>query len=50
MTTFDPDTQEQDRTVLQRLVDDYGAAFALDCSIVRPGTIRVGDVVELRPA
>jgi uncharacterized protein YcbX len=50
MTTFDPDTQEQDRTVLQRLVDDYGAAFALDCSVVRPGAIRVGDTVELRPA
>ncbi len=50
MTTFDPDTQEQDRTVLQRLVDEYAASFALDCSVVQAGTIRVGDPVELRPA
>lgn len=26
------------------------AATALDCAVVRPGTIRVGDAVELRPA
>ena len=50
MTTFDPDTQEQDRSVLQRLVDDYDSRFALDSSVVQAGTIRVGDAVELRPA
>jgi MOSC domain-containing protein len=50
MTTFDPDTQEQDRTVLRRLVDEYEGRFALDCSVVVAGTIRVGDTVELRPA
>ena len=47
MTTFDPDTQEQDRAVLQHIVDDLDARIALDCSVVRGGTIRVGDRVEL---
>ena len=49
MTTFDPDTQEQDHGVLRRLVQEYEGRFALDCSVVTPGTIRVGDTVELRP-
>ena len=50
MTTFDPDTQEQDRSVLRRLVEEYEGRFALDCSVVQAGTVRVGDPVELRPA
>ena len=49
MTTFDPDTQEQDRGVLQHIVDDLDARIALDCSVVRGGTIRIGDRVELIP-
>jgi uncharacterized protein len=50
MTTFDPDTLEQDRGVLQHIVDELDARIALDCSVVRGGTIRVGDQVELIPA
>ena len=50
MTTFDPDTQEQDPSVLRRIVTEFGGSLALDCSVVRPGTIRVGDEVSLRPA
>ena len=50
MTTFDPDTQEQDPSVLRRLVEEYDGRFALDCAVVVAGTIRVGDEVELRPA
>jgi MOSC domain-containing protein len=50
MTTFDPDTQGQDRSVLRRLVEEYEGSFALDCSVVQAGTVRVGDAVELRPA
>ena len=46
MTTFDPDTQEQDRSVLQRIVDDFGGRFALDCYVVRPGRVREGDPFE----
>jgi uncharacterized protein len=47
MTTFDPDSLEQDRTVLQRITDDLGGAAALDCTVEQPGVIRVGDPVEV---
>jgi uncharacterized protein len=50
MTTFDPDTQVQDLSVLRRIVDEFGGSLALDCAIVRPGRIRVGDEVSLHPA
>ena len=47
MTTYDPDTQEQDRSVLQRIVDEYGGRFALDCYVIREGAVREGDPVEI---
>lgn len=47
MTTFDPDTQEQDVSVLRRIVKEFGGRMALDCAIVTGGMIRVGDPVEL---
>jgi len=47
MTTYDPDTQEQDRSVLQRLVDEYGGRFGLDCYVIREGAVREGDPVEI---
>jgi hypothetical protein len=47
MTTYDPDTQQQDRSVLQRIVDEYGGRFALDCYVIREGTVREGDPVEV---
>ena len=50
MTTYDPDTQVQDLSVLRRIVAEFGGSVALDCSVVRPGPIRVGDEVSLRPA
>jgi uncharacterized protein YcbX len=50
MTTIDPDTLERDPSVLRDLVERFDGAFALDCAVVRAGTIRVGDEVELRPA
>ena len=46
MTTFDPDTQEQDRSVLQRIVHEFDGRFALDCYVVRPGRVREGDPFE----
>ena len=46
MTTYDPDTQEQDPGVLRRIVDEFGGRIALDCGIVRGGMLRVGDPVE----
>ncbi len=47
MTTYDPDTLEQDRSVLFRIVSDFDGTMALDCSVTRPGTIHLGDEVTL---
>ena len=48
MTTFDPDTAEQDTEVLLKIHRELDGSLALDCEVVQPGTVRVGDVVELR--
>ena len=52
MTTYDPDTQVQDRTVLLRIVRQLDGTTALDSSVLTPGVIRVGDPAEIieRPA
>ncbi|HXL11128.1 MAG TPA: MOSC domain-containing protein, partial [Gemmatimonadales bacterium] len=47
MTTFDPDTLEQDTGVLRRINREFGGRLALNCYVVRPGTIAVGDLVEV---
>jgi uncharacterized protein len=47
MTTFDPDTAEQDVEVLHRIHRELDGKLALDCEVLRPGTVRVGDAVEL---
>ena len=47
MTTYDPDTLEQDRSVLSRIVSDFDGKIALDCSVVKPGVVRVGDPVTI---
>lgn len=47
MTTYDPDTLEQDLSVLRRIVSEFGGRMALDCSVVDGGRISVGDPVEL---
>lgn len=47
MTTYDPDTQAQDLSILKRIVDEFGGRLALDCDVVETGTIAVGDRVEL---
>jgi uncharacterized protein YcbX len=48
MITFDPDSAEQDVEVLLRIHRELGGSFALDCEVLQPGQIRVGDAVELR--
>lgn len=48
MTTFDPDTAAQDTEVLLRIHRELDGLFALDCDVLRPGRIRVGDPVEVR--
>ena len=37
MTTFDPDTLEQDITVLQKIYWELDGRTALDCYVLRPG-------------
>jgi uncharacterized protein len=47
MTTYDPDTLEQNLTVLQKIVFELGWRTALDCYVLEPGPIRVGDEAEV---
>jgi MOSC domain-containing protein len=47
MTTWDPDTQKQDITVLKLIVNELDGVMSLDCSVTEPGTIHEGDRVEL---
>jgi hypothetical protein len=49
MTTFDPDTLEQDQDVLRRIVEDFDGKTALDCAVLEPGRVAVGDDVQLLP-
>ena len=47
MTTYDPDTLEQDVKVLKSIVSELGGTMALDCSVQTPGLLRENDIVEL---
>jgi uncharacterized protein YcbX len=47
MTTFDPDTQIQDPSVLLRIVRELDGSTALDSSVITPGKIRVGDQAHI---
>ncbi len=47
MTTWDPDTQEQDISVLKRIVRELNGEMSLDCSVINPSVVRVGDEVTL---
>jgi uncharacterized protein YcbX len=47
MTTYDPDTQVQDISVLRRIVHERGGRLALDCRVIEPGRVALGDPVEL---
>jgi uncharacterized protein len=47
MTTFDPDTQEQDVEVLLKIRREFAGTMALNCYVIKPGTLKVGDAVEL---
>lgn len=48
VTSIDPDTGEQDLEVSRRIRRLFGNELALDSWVIRPGTIQVGDPVELR--
>ena len=47
MTTYDPDTQVQDRSVLVRIVQQLDGTTALDSAVITPGVIHVGDEAEI---
>lgn len=47
MTTIDPDTLQVNPEVLRDIVRRFDNQLALNAAIVRGGTIRVGDAVEL---
>ena len=47
MTTYDPDSLEQNPRVLREIVQKFGGELALNCFIIRGGELRVGDSVEL---
>jgi uncharacterized protein YcbX len=47
MTTVDPDSLERDPEVLRDIGRRFGGRIALNAEVLRPGTIRVGDPVNL---
>jgi uncharacterized protein YcbX len=49
MTTFDPDSGDQDLNVLRRVQQKFGGVLGLNSYVVTPGRIAVGDPVELIP-
>jgi len=49
MTTYDPDTGEQDVNVLRRIQTEFGGVLGLNSYVITPGRVAVGDPVELLP-
>ena len=47
MTTYDPDTRVQDVSILRRIVRERGGRLALDCQVIEPGCVTLGDRVEV---
>lgn len=47
MTTVDPDTLERDPRVLKDIGRRFGGRLALNASVLRSGTVHVGDAVHL---
>ena len=48
MTTYDPDTAEQDPGVLHDIVRRLGGRLCLNAQVIRLGHVKEGDVVQLR--
>lgn len=46
MTTYDPDTGEQDPDVLRDIVRRFGGRLCLNARVLRPGPVAEGDAVE----
>ena len=46
MTTYDPDTSQQDPAVLRDIVARFGGRLCLNASVTRTGRVREGDSVQ----
>lgn len=49
MTSYDPDTIEQDRQITQGIYHRFEGKLALNCFVIHGGDIAVGDKVEFVP-
>jgi uncharacterized protein YcbX len=49
MTTYDPDTNQQDPGVLRDIVRRFGGRLCLNAHVLRPGHVEEGDAVGLFP-
>ncbi len=47
MTTYDPDTLEQNIDVLRRIVREFDGTIALNCTVEAGGTLEVGETVDI---
>ena len=47
MTTYDPDTLDQDVNVLRRIATELHGTMALDCEVLSGGSLEEGATVEL---
>lgn len=47
MTSYDPDTQVQDRAITRGIYDRFEGKVALNCFVIEGGEIEVGDEVRL---
>ena len=50
MTSFDPDTQIQDREITHGIYERFEGKLALNCFVIAGGAIAVGDEVKLEDA
>jgi uncharacterized protein YcbX len=49
MTTVDPDTLQRDPEVLRDIARRFNGQLALNADVLRPGIVRIGDSVTLKP-
>ena len=47
MTTYQPDSLEQNPRILKGIVQKFAGELALNCYVIRGGELQVGDRVEL---
>ena len=47
MTSYDPDTQAQDKQITRSIYERFDGKLALDCFVLEGGELRVGDPVTL---